>query len=162
MPELFSWVRMADSSAQPDSFAALRIRDVRMMIASGAASGLAGRGLAVVIGFQVYAITKDPLALGLLGLVEAIPALTLVLYGGHVADNRDRRLLVLLTGAVSIGCAQSFASLSRAMEKPPVLALYGIVFVAGIARGFANPAGSAFEAQIVPREVYVNASAWSS
>ncbi|AIE84871.1 MFS transporter [Fimbriimonas ginsengisoli] len=153
---------MSPTPETRDPYAALRFRDVRMLIASAALSGLAGRGLAVVIGFQVYAITKDPLALGFLGLVEAIPALSLVLYGGHVADNRDRRMLVLLTGTVSVLCALAFAALSWWIAKPPVLALYGIVFVAGIARGFANPAGSAFEAQVVPREVYVNASAWSS
>lgn len=145
-----------------DPYAALRIRDVRMLILSTALSGLAGRALAVVIGFQVYALTKDPLSLGLLGLVEAIPALSLVLYGGHVADNRDRRSLVLITGAVSVACALAFTGISRWIDKPPVEALYAIVFAAGIARGFSNPAGSAFEAQVVPAEHYVNASAWSS
>jgi len=133
-----------------------------MLILSTAFSGLAGRGLAVVIGYQVYSLTHDPLSLGFLGLVEAIPALSLVLYGGHVADRNDRRALVLMTGIVSIACALTLAGISNFMAHPTVWALYAVVFAAGIARGFSNPAGSAFEAQVVPPELYVNASAWSS
>lgn len=146
-----------------DPYAALRLLDVRRMILANAFFGFGSRGLAVVIGFQVYSITGKPLSLGLLGLVEAIPSLSLALYGGHVADHKDRRMLVLLTGIVSVACAALFAMLSLTMhEHPPVEALYGVVFLAGIARGFNRPAGSAFEAQVVPRDLYVNASAWSS
>lgn len=145
-----------------DQYAALRLPEVRLLIAAGACSALAGRALAVIIGFQVYAITHDPLALGILGFVEAIPSVGLALYGGHIADQHDRRMLVLLTGAVTVSCALAFTALSAMSSNPPVIALYAIVFVAGIARGFANPASSAFEAQVVPQEIYVNAAAWSS
>jgi len=118
--------------------------------------------LAVVIGLQVYAITKNPFALGILGLVEAIPAVTLALFGGHVADRSDRRRIVLTTQAIAILCAVAFAVVSSMEKAPPLEALYGIVFVAGLARGFLNPAATAFEAQVVPREHFVNAAAWSS
>jgi len=133
-----------------------------MLILSTAFSGLAGRALAVVIGYQVFSITHDPLSLGILGLVEAIPALSLVLYGGHIADRSDRRKIVLITGVISVVCALAFAAISNWTDRPPVEALYAVVFLAGIARGFSNPAGSAFEAQVVPKDLYVNASAWSS
>jgi MFS family permease len=53
------------------------------------------RALQVVIGFQVYELTKNPLDLGWLGLVEAVPGLTLVLYGGHYADRHDRRFTTI-------------------------------------------------------------------
>lgn len=125
-------------------------------------AGLARSAMAVVIGFQVYAITRDPLSLGILGLVEAIPSVGLALYGGHVADRCDRRLVVLITGATTAVCALAFAVLSGLNSHPPIWALYTIIFIAGIARGFASPAGSAFEAQVVPKELYVNASAWNS
>lgn len=132
------------------------------MILSNAFGALAGRALAVIVGFQVWDVTHDKLALGLLGLIEAIPSVGLALYGGHVADHFDRRKLVLITGGVSVICACLYSLLSWTTAHPPVVALYGLVFIAGIARGFASPAGSAFEAQVVPRDVYVNASAWSS
>lgn len=125
-------------------------------------SGLAGQALAVAVGYQVYATTRDTLALGYLGLAEAIPSLTLALIGGHVADRGDRRRIVLLCGMVSVMCALLFSGLSFIDRTPPVYLMYGIVFVAGLARGFRNPAASAFEAQVVPREHVVNASAWSS
>jgi MFS family permease len=111
---------------------------------SRAFATFAGRALAVVISYQIYQLTKDPLALGILGLVEVIPALALALFGGHVADRNDRRAILLVTDAVSILCALLFAFLSRP-EGTNLWGLYGVVFLAGIARGFADPAFSAFE-----------------
>lgn len=148
--------------AAPDPYAILRLPEFRFLLAANAFSTLASRSLAVVIGFQVYALTKDTLALGTLGLVEAIPALSLALFGGVVADRFDRRTIVLTTGAVSVLCAVLFALLSARMEASGVAALYGVVFAAGFARGFSEPAASAFEAQVVPRELFASGSAWIS
>src|SRR5437016_8042571 len=63
---------------------------------------LASRALAVIVGFQLYALTKSPLVLGWLGLVEAIPALSLVLYGGHYADQHDRRSTIMWSRGVVV------------------------------------------------------------
>lgn len=153
---------MRSYEAHPDAFASLRVPDLRRLITASALAGLARNAMAVVIGFQIYAITHDPLALGLLGFVEAIPSVGLALYGGHVADQFDRRKLVLITGATTMLCGLAFALISAASHTPSVWALYAVIFVAGIARGFASPAGSAFEAQVVPKELFVNASAWNS
>ena len=71
--------------------AALKIRDVRFFIGSIGCFTLASRALAVVIGFQIYKITHSTLALGMLGLVEAIPVISLVLFGGYVADHFNRK-----------------------------------------------------------------------
>ena len=78
----------------------LRQHDFRALLGARLTNSLATSALATVVGFQVYAITGDPLSLGWLGLVEAIPALSLVLFGGHVADRRDRRSIILVTSAV--------------------------------------------------------------
>src|SRR5262245_44549557 len=91
-----------------DSSAALRVPEFRYWMASSAFSTLAGRALAVALGYQIYALTHAPLALGMLGLVEAIPAIGLVLFGGHVADRYNRRTIVLVTRAVSILAALGF------------------------------------------------------
>jgi MFS family permease len=146
---------------RPDPYASLKLPELRYLIASRAFATFAGRSLAVVIGYQIYQLTKDPLALGFLGLVEVIPALALALLGGHVADRNDRRAIILITDAVSILCALLFAFLSRP-EGTSLWGLYGVVFIAGIARGFADPAFSAFEAQVIPRHLMVNASSWLS
>jgi MFS family permease len=148
--------------ANPDAFAALRVPELRRLIAASTFAGFARTAMAVVIGYQVYQVTKDPLALGILGFVEAIPSVGLALYGGHVADRYDRRMLVLATGAATVVCALAFMGVSLASKTPPVYALYAIIFLAGIARGFASPAASAFEAQVVPKELFVNLAAWNS
>ena len=45
----------------------------------------------VVVSWQIYKLTNDPLALGLIGLAEAIPSITVSLYAGHVADSVRRK-----------------------------------------------------------------------
>jgi MFS family permease len=134
--------------------------DLRLFISSVGSFTLASRALAVVIGFQIYQITHSAMALGWLGLVEAVPAIALVLVGGHVADHFNRRKILLFTRAASCLCAAALAVLSLESHHTSVVPLYGVIFLAGIARGFADPANSAFEAQVVPQELTVKASSW--
>jgi len=77
------------------SSAALKLPEIRYFIASVGFFSFASRALAVVIGFQIYRLTGSALALGFLGLIEAIPAIALVLFGGHVADHFNRRRILL-------------------------------------------------------------------
>jgi MFS family permease len=115
--------------------------------------------LAVVLGYEVYALTNDPLALGILGLVEAIPSLSLALYGGHIADRVDRKRILQRTLGALIVCAIVLAILETAkLGKAQLVMLYAVVFLAGIARGFAEPAAAALEAQVVPWELLINSS----
>lgn len=139
---------------------ALKIADIRFFIGSIGFFTLASRALAVVIGFQIYQITRSPLSLGWLGLVEAIPALSLVLFGGYVADHFNRRKILLITRAASVLCAVALAFLSLESSATPLIGLYAVIFLAGIARGFADPANTAFEAQVVPKPLTVNAGSW--
>ncbi len=142
---------------------ALRIADIRFFIGATAFFTLASRALAVVIGFQIYRITRNPLSLGWLGLIEAIPALSLVLFGGYVADHFNRKRILLITRAVSCICAAGLAVISlRNGSSGSLAGLYTVIFLAGIARGFADPANTAFEAQIVPKHLTVNAASWIS
>jgi MFS family permease len=139
---------------------ALKISDVRFFIGSIGSFTFASRALLVVIGFQVYQLTKSPLALGWLGLVEAIPAISLVLVGGYVADHFNRRNILLMTRAASVLCALTLALLSTQHQETSLWGLYAVIFLAGIARAFADPTNSAFEAQIVPKHLTVNAASW--
>jgi MFS family permease len=133
--------------------------EFRLLLLESMFGSLANRALTVVIGYQIYALTKNPLSLGFLGLVEAIPALSLALFGGHVADRSDRRLIVLMARAVGVLCIVAFAFFSLDPARFGLLSMYAVVFVAGLARGFGDPAASAFEAQVIPKATYVRSSA---
>ena len=139
----------------------LRQRDFRALLGARITNSLAGSALATVVGFQVYAITGDPLALGWLGLVEAIPALSLVIFGGHVADRRDRRSIILITSATVTASAWALAALSldAALTLLPILV---VIFVTGLASGFERPALTAFEAQVIPLEQAVQGVSYQS
>jgi MFS family permease len=139
----------------------VRQHDFRALLGARFATTLATSALATVVGYQVYVITRDPLALGWLGLVEAIPALSLMLFGGHVADRRDRRSIILVTSAAATACSLALALLSAdgAATLIPILV---VIFLIGVASGFERPALTAFEAQVIPREQAVQGVSYQS
>jgi MFS family permease len=147
------------TAVESSAFVPFRWPDFRRLFVAAACSTLASRGLAVVLGYEVYELTRNPLALGILGLVEAVPALSLALYGGHVADRSDRRRILRTTLGALVVCAAVLAMLETTnLGKAQLVMLYGVVFLAGIARGFAEPAAAALEAQVVPWELLINSS----
>ncbi|HEX9161044.1 MAG TPA: MFS transporter, partial [Thermoanaerobaculia bacterium] len=77
--------------ATHDPYAALRVRNFLWLIVSYAASTVAREAQIVVVGWQVFEITRDPLSLGMIGLAEALPFIGVSLYAGHVADRLPRR-----------------------------------------------------------------------
>ena len=147
--------------ASHDPYASLRIADFRRLIVSHAALTIATQLQAVVVGWQVYAITKDPLSLGLVGLAEALPFIAVALYAGHVADRTGRRGIALVGTVGMAGCAIALLlfTISGSIAHN-VLPIYAVIFVSGIARSFIRPATTALSAEIVPREIYPNAVAW--
>ncbi|MGY0039728.1 hypothetical protein [Pedobacter sp. NJ-S-72] len=78
-----------------DPYAALRYREFRSFLGMRFFFTFAYQMQAVIIGFHIYHLTKDPLALGLVGLCEALPAIGIALYGGYVADKSEKRGLLL-------------------------------------------------------------------
>jgi MFS family permease len=132
--------------------------DFRRMMVSIACSTMAGQALALVTGYQVYEITGKPLAIGILGLVEAIPAIFLSLYGGHVADRYDRRRILIITLALLTLCAGLLVAWSYVGVS--LIVLYAAMFVVGVGRSFAGPALSALEAQVVPVNLIVKSATW--
>jgi len=143
------------------SLEALQIPAIRLFIGSVGFFTLASRALAVVIAFQIYSLTHSPLSLGWLGLIEAIPAIAIAPFGGYVADHFKRRNILLATRCVSVVSALALVVLSL-QNRVPLMGLYAMIFVAGVARGFADPASTAFEAQVVPKHLTINASSWIS
>jgi len=118
----------------------------------------------VVLGWQMYTLTKNPLYLGLIGLVEAIPALGLALVAGYMVD-RSRPLVVLrrvlevsLISAVVLLISQM--SWLEAGTQFQILALFLSSFLTGVARAFSQPAIFAIVPRMMDREGLTRASAW--
>jgi MFS family permease len=145
--------------ATPSLFTPFQKRDFRFLFAVLACQTLGSHALAVILGFTIYEITASKLAIGYLGLVEAIPSLSLALIGGHFADRHDRRSILRISlGALSISALVLAAITSLYAGRTGVAAIYAVVFVAGIARGFNEPAVVALEAQILPKQLLVRSA----
>src|SRR5215831_10167900 len=156
---------MGDSTTS-SPYAVLQIRDFRLFILSRLFITLAVMIQAVVVGWQVYEITKDPLSLGLIGLAEAIPAIAVSLYAGHLADIVERKKIILVCVVTLVFCSVAlfFFSLdvgSFLLQYGPS-AIYAVIFVSGIARGFLSPANFSFMPQLISRDLYQNAITWNS
>jgi len=148
-----------------DPYAVLRFPDFRRFVGSVLVLTVATQIQAVVVGWQVYAITKDALSLGLVGLAEALPFISIALFAGHVADRVNRRRVVALAIVVMVGCAAALLVLTitpGAFAGGRVWPIYGVIFVSGVARSFLQPARQALGAELVPRELFPNAVAWRS
>ncbi|MCD0487430.1 MFS transporter [Pedobacter sp. MC2016-14] len=157
-----------DITEKHDSYAALRYKEFRSYMGMRFFFTFAYQMQAVIIGFHIYHLTKDPLALGLVGLCEAIPAIGIALYGGYVADKSEKRgLLLKIFICVFICSLVMLVSTAHQMrpyipESYIVPIMYLMVAIIGFARGFFSPANSALMAQIVPKALYPNASTWNS
>lgn len=148
-----------------DPYISLRNPNFRWYVASLVALTLGTQIQATVVAWQVYALTKDPLSLGLVGLAEALPFVGAALYAGHIADRHNRKLLSLIAVTVQIGCGIALLVLtiySARFLTGGVWPIYAVVGVSGLTRSFFQPARTALGAEIVPRETYANAVTWRS
>jgi MFS family permease len=147
-------------------YAALRIPDFRLYISSRFFITLAIQIQSVVVAWQVYELTKDPLALGLIGLAEAIPSIGVSLYAGHLADVMQRKKIILICVSTLLLCSSFllFFTFQPASFFPTygVWPIYAVIFLSGIARGFLSPALFSFMPQLIPRNLYSNAVTWNS
>ncbi len=154
-----------DPPERHDPYVSLRNPNFLWYVASLVSLTLGTQIQATVVAWQVYAITKDPLSLGLVGLAEALPFITAALYAGHIADRHDRKLLALIALTVQFGCAIALLLLTvyaRRLLSVTILPIFVVVGVSGLARSLLQPARTALGAEIVPRETYTNAITWRS
>ena len=147
-------------------YAALYVRDFRFFILARMFITLAIMIQAVVVGWQVYEITHDPLSLGLIGLAEAIPAITVSLYAGHLADVVERKKIIVVCVIMLVACSVTLlyftTDVGAFILANGALPIYTVIFVSGIARGFLSPANFSFMPQLIDRELYQNAIVWNS
>jgi MFS family permease len=115
---------------------------------------------AVAIGWQMYALTGNPVDLGLVGLVQFLATISLTLVVGHVADRYDRRAIITVCQVIgALGAFTLMAgSLGGWLAKPTILA---IVAGVGAARAFENPTMAALVPGLVARPLIPRAMAWS-
>jgi MFS family permease len=156
--------------AAHDPYAALRLPDFRRLVSARVLLTVATRVQGLVVSWQIFKLTNNPLALGLIGLSEAIPSIVVSLYAGYVADSVRRKNIVVVALAVLVLCAVALAFFASPYgigwltnDSLYTLPLYSIIFVSGIARGFMGPALFSFMPQLLPdRALLPNAITWNS
>lgn len=124
---------------------------------------LAREAQIVVVSWQVYELTNDPLSLGLIGLAEALPFIALALFAGHLADRMERRRIVIAGTAALAASALALLALTltpNAVHAGRVWPVYLIVASSALARSFMRPAMYALSADVVPRDLFPSAVAW--
>jgi MFS family permease len=144
-----------------DPFAAMRSREFRFFIWAKFLLTVGLQMQAVIVSWLIYDITKDPLALGMIGLTEAIPALGLALPGGIVADRYSRRKILIISTSVMLLASICLAIYAYGNMKV-IWPAYAVIFAIGAARGFYNPSQGPLWSQLVEKKDYVNASVWNS
>ena len=144
-------------------YASLKIADFRRLLAANATLTVAREAQIVVVGWQVFQLTHDPLTLGLIGLAEALPFIGVALYAGHVADRAERRTVALAGtfGVILSAIALLLLTVTpNAIRADHVWPVYLVIALSATARSFSRPAVFALSAAVVPRELYPNAVAW--
>jgi MFS family permease len=145
----------------PNPLAVLRYRGYAAYAAARFCTTLCWQMLSVAVGWQVYALTRNPLDLGYLGLVQFLPFVLLVLPGGHVADHTDRRLVLITAYTASALCAGTLAWFSLSGLKS-VWPIFAVMVVFGAGRAFWMPASQAMTPNLVPPEAFPSAVALNS
>lgn len=157
---------MSPSARSSNTYQVLQNKEFRYFLAMRMCLTLATQIQAMVVGWQLYQLTGDPFSLGLIGLTEAIPAIGVSLYAGHLADIFNRRKIILyclVLFGVSSGLLWALSlDASSSILQRSIIPIYGLIFLTGIARGFAGPAIFSFMAQLVNKEQFGSAVTWSS
>ena len=151
-----------------DPYAALRIREFNIFLFLRFVLVFAWSMQFIVIEWQVYSLTKDPLSLGIIGLMEIIPAFTMALFAGHIVDQREKRDLlaqcIAAFSLISLGLFLLTWDIVVADWVPHTIlySIYALVFFGGFLRSFFGPTIFSLVALIVPKKIYPNAATWNS
>ena len=122
----------------------------------------------IIVEWEVYNLTKDPLSLGLIGLAEVIPAVSMALFAGHIVDQNEKKQLFVYAIFAFFLIALGYYFItspyvySTYESKEIVLGIYLLVFLGGFIRSFFGPIIFSLVALIVPKKIYPNAATWSS
>ena len=151
-----------------DPYASLRIKEFNIFLLVRFVLVFGWSMQFIIVEWQVYSMTKNPLSLGIIGLMEVIPAVSMALFAGHIVDQKEKRnLLVLCIAAFSLISLGLFfltwPQFIHGWSKDSVLySIYALVFFGGFLRSFFGPTIFSLIALIVPKRLYPNAATWSS
>ena len=143
-----------------DPYAALRFLDFRLLLTGRFITSFGSEMLSFAIGWELWLRTHSALALGMVGLVQVIPVILLSLPAGHVADQYNRRRIVLITQLSLALCALGLAFLSYTQGS--IILVYLCLFGIGAARAFNDPAASTLVPETVPPNLFSSAATWNS
>ena len=122
----------------------------------------------IIIEWEVYNLTKDPLSLGLIGLAEVIPAVSMALFAGHIVDQKEKKKLFVLAISAFLMIAVGYYFItsdyvySTFSSNHILIGIYSLVFLGGFVRAFFGPIIFSLVALIIPKKIYPNAATWSS
>jgi MFS family permease len=149
-----------------DPYSALRVSEFRNFILARFFLTIASLMQAVIVGWQVYELTKDPLSLGLVGLAEVIPSIAVSFFAGHIVDTSIRKHVLLFAYSLLLFCSVSLFFISTDtisfITSNKITAIYAAIFISGIARGFSMPSAFAFWSQLIPQKIFANAVTWNT
>jgi MFS family permease len=150
-----------------DPLAAMRIPEYRNLMLGRFLFIMGLRMMGTLVGWWVYELTNEPFAIGLIGLSEVIPAVSLSLYAGHVIDISEKRKLLLRGVCLYLLCAILLLLLSTKITASMMsnhwitFSIYIIIFFTGIFRSFTGPSFGTMVASIVPKSLLQNATTWN-
>ena len=149
------------------AFAAIQFPEFRNFLFGRFSFIMALRMLGTLVGWWVFELTHEPFAIGLIGLSEVIPALSLALYAGHVIDISEKRKLMLRGVALYFLAVLLLITLSSRITFEMfsshfiVFCIYIVIFLTGILRSFVSPVFNTILPTTVPKEVLQNAITWN-
>ena len=149
-----------------DAFIAIRNRNYRFFLGYRYFMTMATLMQSVIVSWHMYFLTKNVLWLGMIGLVEVLPQISIALFAGHYIDLWNRKKIVfnstflLLTGSaiLMVYSIESFHS----FEHVGIWPIFITIFLTGLSRGILMPANTALLGQLVDKSQYANAATWSS
>ncbi|HYK47211.1 MAG TPA: MFS transporter, partial [Parafilimonas sp.] len=150
-----------------DPFESIKIPEYRSLLAGRFLFVTALRMITTVCGWWIYNLTNDPLAIGVLGLSEVIPAISFALYAGHVIDKSEKRKMLLRGVSLYFVCAALLLLLATSLTSNYLsnhwiaICIYVIIFTTGLIRAFIGPIFGVVLASIVPRNLLQNATTWN-
>ncbi|MBF7091156.1 MFS transporter [Flavobacterium sp. ALJ2] len=159
---------MTDKIKKNDPYAALRYKEFNVFLVLRFAMVFAWSMQFIVIEWEVYSLTKNPLSLGIIGLMEVIPAVSMALFAGHIVDQKEKKGLlvkcILGFSVISFGLfLLTWPKIVSGFSKDTILySIYFLVFLGGLVRAFLGPTIFSLLSLIVPKKLYPNAATWSS
>ena len=149
-----------------EAFSVMHVKNFRFYLSYRILMTMATLMQSVIVGWQIYNLTHNVLWLGFIGLVEVVPQVSISLFAGHYIDLYNRRKIVNYTTILlilgSLILLIYSGNVGYYSEKYGTVPIFITIFFTGFARGILNPANVALMGQLIPRNLYANASIWNS